>query len=241
MPNSPSTWANSRYLAFYFIMGACLPDTYLTITNTNKRRSSSCKFESHVTAHHDTHRRTRPDHPFPLLITTTTKNPANVENFRIEEMDWSNPIGAALRDAQQAELDARYGESGTEPGIKPSADNIALFVVSYPVPIVDSATPDPSESTPIACGALRKLGEGYMEIKRMYAAPSVRGTGAAQSVITALERYARNIGIKGIKLEAGVLHVEAIRFYARNGYEEIPRFGHYKDVPWSRCFEKNFE
>ncbi|KAJ1307022.1 hypothetical protein OPQ81_008001 [Rhizoctonia solani] len=185
-----------------------------------------------------------PDHPFPLLITTTTiKNSTpNVENFRIEEMDWSNPIGAALRDAQQAELDARYGEPGKEPGIKPSADNIALFVVSYPVPILDSALPDPSESIPIACGALRKLDEGYMEIKRMYAMPSVRGSGAAQSILTALEYYARNTpGIKGLKLETGVLHVEAIRFYIRNGYKEIPRFGHYKDVPWSRCFEKNFE
>ena len=47
----------------------------------------------------------------------------------------------------------------------------------------------------------------------MYAAPSVRGTGAAQSVLTALEHYARNFqGIKGIKLEAGELHVEAIRY-----------------------------
>ncbi|CAE6480686.1 unnamed protein product [Rhizoctonia solani] len=186
-----------------------------------------------------------PDHPFPLLITTTTNTKSstpNVETFRIEEMDWSNPIGAALRDAQQAELDARYGETGKEPGIKPSADNITVFVVSYPVPIVDSATPDPSESIPIACGALRKLDEEYMEIKRMYATPIVRGTGAAQSVLTALEHYARNTqGIKGIKLEAGNLHVEAIRFYIRSGYEEIPRFGHYKDVPWSRCFEKKFE
>ncbi|KAG8682841.1 hypothetical protein FRC11_014318 [Ceratobasidium sp. 423] len=182
-----------------------------------------------------------PPKPFPLLITTTTKSNANVENFRIEEMDWSNPVGAALRDAQQAELDERYGEPGKEPGIKPSADNIVLFVISYPVPILDSDSPDPSETTPIACGALRKLGEGFMEIKRMYAIPSVRGTGAAQSILIALEHYARNTpGIKGLKLETGVLHVEAIGFYARNGYQEIPRFGHYKDVPWSRCFEKNF-
>ncbi|CAE6521528.1 unnamed protein product [Rhizoctonia solani] len=175
-------------------------------------------------------------------------------------MDWSHPVGAALRDAQQAELDARYGEPGEacgvigrvkkgtksgvgkEPGIKPSAENIALFVVSYPVPILESATPDPSESIPIACGALRKLDEECMELKRMYAIPSVRGTGAAQSILTALEHYARNTqGIKVIKLEAGELQVEAMRFYKRNGYEAIARFGHYKDIPWSRCFEKRFE
>ncbi|CAE6405178.1 unnamed protein product [Rhizoctonia solani] len=185
-----------------------------------------------------------PDQPFPLLVTTTiTRNSTpNVENFRIEEMDWSDPVGAALRDAQQAELDARYGETGKEPGIKPSAENIALFVISYPVPIVDSDTPDPSEPIPVACGALRKLDDEYMEIKRMYAIPSARGTGAAQSVLMALEHHARNTqGIKGLKLETGALHVEALRFYPRNGYREIPRFGHYKDVPWSRCFEKSFD
>ncbi|KAF8749106.1 acetyltransferase [Rhizoctonia solani] len=188
-----------------------------------------------------------PDNPFPLLITTTiSKNSQlpHVENFRIEEMNWSNPVGASLRDAQQVELDARYeqGKLGKEPGIKPSSDNIALFVISYPVSILDSNSPDPSESIPIACGALRKLDEDYMELKRMYAIPSVRGSGAALSVLTALERYARKIkGLKGIRLEAGELHVEAIKFYTRNGYKEIERFGNYKDVPWSRCFEKKFE
>ncbi|CAE6403955.1 unnamed protein product [Rhizoctonia solani] len=182
-----------------------------------------------------------PDNPFPLLITTTILKGSqpHVENFRIEEMNWSDPVGAALRDAQQAELDARIGK---EPGIKPSADNIALFVVSYPVPIIDSKSPDPSESVPIACGALRKLDEEYMELKRMYVTPSARGSGAALSILTALEHHARSTkGIKGIKLETGNLHVEAIRFYIRNGYKEIDRFGHYKDVPWSRCFERKFE
>jgi hypothetical protein len=57
------------------------------------------------------------EHPFPLLVTTTTKpksgdGTALLENFRIEEMSWSDPVGAALRDAQQAELDIRYGEPG---------------------------------------------------------------------------------------------------------------------------------
>ncbi|KAG9085574.1 hypothetical protein FS749_004322 [Ceratobasidium sp. UAMH 11750] len=186
--------------------------------------------------------------PWPLLVTTTTK-PKNgegvpsVESFRIEEMRWSDPVGAALRDAQQAELDIRYGEPGKEPGIKPTADNIALFLVAYPIPMIDgSPTPDTVrlESTPVACGSLRDLGDGYMEIKRMYAAPSVRGSGAALSVLLALERYARAIGIKALKLETGNRQQDAMRFYERHGYISIPKFGHYKDVPWSHCYEKIF-
>ncbi|KAG8679354.1 hypothetical protein FRC08_017033 [Ceratobasidium sp. 394] len=186
--------------------------------------------------------------PWPLLVTTTTK-PKNgegvpfVESFRIEEMPWSDPVGAALRDAQQAELDIRYGEPGKEPGIKPTADNIALFLVAYPILIIDgSPTPDTVrlESTPVACGSLRDLGDGYMEIKRMYAVPNVRGTGAALSVLLALERYARAIGIKALKLETGDRQQDAMRFYERHGYISIPKFGHYKDVPWSHCYEKVF-
>ncbi|KAG8710382.1 hypothetical protein FRC09_000165 [Ceratobasidium sp. 395] len=185
--------------------------------------------------------------PWPLLVTTTTK-PKNgdgvplVESFRVEEMPWSDPIGAALRDAQQAELDIRYADSGaSEPGIKPAGDNIALFLIAYPVPIIDSTSSAEtinSESTPVACGSLRDLGEGYMEIKRMYAVQSVRGTGAAVSVLLSLETYARAIGMRALRLETGNRQQEAMKFYERHGYVSIPKFGHYKDVPWSHCYEK---
>ncbi|KAF8597683.1 hypothetical protein BDV93DRAFT_610284 [Ceratobasidium sp. AG-I] len=186
--------------------------------------------------------------PFPLLI-TTSRQPKNgtislVENFRVEEMPWSDPVGAALRDAQQAELDIRYGEPGKEPGIKPTADNIALFLVAYPVPIIDNSNTTAAtklESTPIACGSLRDLGDGYMEIKRMYAVESVRGTGAALSVLIALERYARATGVKVLRLETGDRQQDAMKFYERNGYASIPKFGHYKHVPWSNCYEKTLD
>jgi hypothetical protein len=57
-----------------------------------------------------------------------------------------------------------------EPGTKPSADNITLFLVAYPTPIIDnnnfqSDEVSRIESTPVACGALRHLEEGYMEVK----------------------------------------------------------------------------
>ncbi|KAG9118993.1 hypothetical protein FRC07_006211 [Ceratobasidium sp. 392] len=189
------------------------------------------------------------ENPWPLLVTTTIQPKGGdgvplVESFRVEEMPWTNPIGAALRDAQQAELDIRYGDSGAgEPGIKPTADNIALFLIAYPVPIIDSTSSTDAEaieSTPVACGSLRDLGDGYMEIKRMYAVKSVRGTGAALAVLLALERHARTIGIKALRLETGNRQQDAMKFYERHGYAPIPRFGHYKDVPWSHCYEKVF-
>lgn len=66
------------------------------------------------------------NNPPPLLITTTRKSKNGgqdlVETFRVEEMAWSNPIGAALRNDQVAEIDLRYGEPG-----RLSVDNIPRF------------------------------------------------------------------------------------------------------------------
>jgi hypothetical protein len=55
--------------------------------------------------------------PFPLLVTTTrtpkkNNGPPIVDCFRVEEMPWTHPIGAALRAEQQTEFDVRYGEPG---------------------------------------------------------------------------------------------------------------------------------
>jgi hypothetical protein len=45
----------------------------------------------------------------------------------------------------------------------------------------------------------------------MYAVTNARGTGAALSILMSLEWYARTMGAKGLKLETGMLHVEALR------------------------------
>ncbi|KAH7335834.1 hypothetical protein B0J17DRAFT_616931 [Rhizoctonia solani] len=182
--------------------------------------------------------------PFPVVVTTTRRprdgdeNPL-VERFQVEEMAWSHPIGAALRADQQAEFDVRYGEPGKEPGIKPSAEDVALFVVASPVLVTSDAKLDMGNATPVACAALRKLGDGYFEIKRMYAAPRARGTGAALSVLASLEYYARGLGSRGLRLETGSMQDDARRrFYQKHGYEEIPLFGDYKDAKFSHCYEK---
>jgi hypothetical protein len=59
-----------------------------------------------------------------------------------------------------------YG-SGKEPGVKPSAEDVALFIVAYPVPITNDAREtnfDMETSIPVACAALRNLGDGYFEV-----------------------------------------------------------------------------
>ena len=147
--------------------------------------------------------------------------------WTIEPRPWDDPDGAALRAGQRAELDARYGSDDHEPGTAPSADDIDLFLV---------ALDDTGRA--IACGALRRLDASSAEIKRMFVVPESRGSGVATAVLRALEAAAAQRGWTTLRLETGTEQPDAQRFYSREGYHEIPLFGHYVGSTLSVCFER---
>lgn len=62
--------------------------------------------------------------------------------LNIRQVPWSNPVGADLRRAQQAELDARFGTPDHEPGPPPSSADCAVFLVAY----------DKGSGQPVGCG-----------------------------------------------------------------------------------------
>lgn len=150
-----------------------------------------------------------------------------MRTWTIETRPWDDPAGADLRRRQRAELDARYGSDDHEPGPPPSAADVDVFVVAVG-----------ADDTVIACGALRALGTGAAEIKRMYVAPGMRGSGVAVSVLRALESAAAERGWRTLRLETGTEQPDAQRFYRREGYREIPLFGNYAGSALSVCFER---
>jgi len=91
---------------------------------------------------------------------------------------------------------------------------------------------------PIGCGAIKAFSGDSMEVKRMFVPPARRGMGIASIVLTELEKWAREMGIKKCILETGKKQPEAISLYQKNGYAVIPNFGQYEDVENSVCFEK---
>jgi putative acetyltransferase len=147
----------------------------------------------------------------------------------LTEARWDDDEGVALRLAQRAELDARYGRDDHEPGTPPSAEDISLFLVAR-----DAAT-----GTAIGCGALRALGDERAEIKRMYVVPEARGTGVSVAILQALEDAARERGWRYLVLETGTEQPDAIRFYEREGYERIPNFGAYAGSDISVCYARS--
>ena len=92
---------------------------------------------------------------------------------------------------------------------------------------------------PVACGAIKPLPDGAMEIKRMYTHPDHRGKGLGTRVLQALEQWTSELAATHCRLETGARQSDAIALYLKNGYQPIPNYGQYKGVENSRCFEKN--
>jgi ribosomal protein S18 acetylase RimI-like enzyme len=93
----------------------------------------------------------------------------------------------------------------------------------------------------VAGGALRRLGDGAGEIKRMWTDPRYRGRGYARTVLAELERAALRRGYHTVRLETGNLQLAAIALYASCGYEEISNYGAYGADPRCVSFEKRLD
>ena len=145
--------------------------------------------------------------------------------FVVKAVPWDDPEATVLRAAQRVEIIALYGPD-SEPGLAPSAADIALFVVAY------------ANGRAVGCGGLRPLEPGMAEIKRMYVVPEWRGRGVSGAVLSALEAAARRRGWTTLRLETGPAQTAAIRFYERSGYVRIPGFGPYVGQPMSVCYQR---
>ena len=145
----------------------------------------------------------------------------------VVEREWDHEHGAGLRAAQREEIAERYGTPDSEPGPAPTGDDIALFLVAYT-----------ADGKPAGCGGLRQLDDTSAEIKRMFVDPTQRGTGVSVAVLRELEAAAVRRGWTTLRLETGTEQPDAIRFYTREGYTPIPKFGHYAHSEISLCFEK---
>jgi putative acetyltransferase len=142
---------------------------------------------------------------------------------------WDDPDGVALRAAQRADIIARYG-ADLEPGHRPTAADIAVFVIAY----------DATSGTPIGCGAFRDMpGEPpTVEVKRMYVRPDFRGRKVGRLVLRDLEARAQQRGAVRVRLETGDRQPEAVRLYESAGYRQIAQFGDYVGEPASLCYER---
>lgn len=141
-----------------------------------------------------------------------------------------SPVAHELIAALSAELVAMYPEDvGTV--FRFGEDDVAAgrgaFLIAY------------AGSEPIGCGALRTVGDGVGEVKRMYVRPAARGQGVARAVLAALEAEARRLDFRRLVLETGVRQGPALALYRRAGYADIPSYGEFVGNPLSVCLAKD--
>ncbi|MGZ4270074.1 MAG: GNAT family N-acetyltransferase [Solirubrobacteraceae bacterium] len=83
---------------------------------------------------------------------------------------------------------------------------------------------------PVAGGGLKRLDAEAVEIKRMYVAPAVRGSGVGRALLGALEDVARELGYRAVRLDTGRFQPAALRMYQAAGYRPI---ADYNDNPYA--------
>jgi GNAT superfamily N-acetyltransferase len=120
----------------------------------------------------------------------------------------------------------------------------------YPVESIHGLHPDEMVEFPgvfllarcegevVACGAVRPLDAGLAELKRMYVVPSARRRGFARRLLEELERVARDLDVRLLRLETGVHQPESVALYEAAGYRQIAPYGEYIGNTYSLCYEK---
>ncbi|MDP0399350.1 bifunctional helix-turn-helix transcriptional regulator/GNAT family N-acetyltransferase [Tsukamurella strandjordii] len=82
----------------------------------------------------------------------------------------------------------------------------------------------------VGCGALTFQENGFAEVKRVWAAPTVRGMGLGRRIMAELESRARDAGVRTVRLDTNAGLTEAIALYRALGYREVER---YNDNPYA--------
>lgn len=90
----------------------------------------------------------------------------------------------------------------------------------------------------VAGMAALRIDDGWGEVKAVFVDPGMRGNGVARALMDELEAVARSEGLARLRLETGNLHTDALAFYLRLGWVEIPRFDPYPINETSIFFEK---
>ena len=134
----------------------------------------------------------------------------------IEPRHPDHPDAAALVARYFAELSARLGGFDPQRDPRPASEftpPAGLFLVLYD-----------DDGRALACGGLKRLALGTMEIKQMFVVPEARGRGLGRKILATLEEAARAMRADRVLLDTAAPLNEAQRLYEASGYRRIPPY-----------------
>jgi GNAT superfamily N-acetyltransferase len=102
-----------------------------------------------------------------------------------------------------------------------------------PDPVLDTDLDDPAAAYAalwivvdgddvVGSVALRELGDGTVLLKRMYLRPAARGHGTGKQLLGVALGWAREHGVRSIRLDTSERMVAAQRLYEAHGFRRIP-------------------
>jgi putative acetyltransferase len=145
----------------------------------------------------------------------------------VQRVDVTHPGFRALVLELDADLRARYGAAQDDYAVFNGLGDLQTAVVL-------------SDTTAfVACGCFRPFDTSAVELKRMFVRADRRGRGFAGEVLAEIERWVAELGYTSIVLETGIRQDEAIAFYGKHGFVDIPLFGPYVGMTLSRCMQKS--
>jgi GNAT superfamily N-acetyltransferase len=154
-----------------------------------------------------------------------------VTDFDIRPSRYGAATARELVAAALADLAGRYGGAGDETPVETVEFDPpnGLFMIAW------------RDGLPIGCAGWRSHGtsDDVAELKRLYVAPSARGTGVASALLVAVQEAARSEGRTRMILECGDQQPEAIALYEKSGFERIDDFGFYRGYPDVRSYGRD--
>lgn len=142
-----------------------------------------------------------------------------VTAFRIEPVRTSGTLDAIrllFREYEASlDIDLAYQDFESE---------LAGLPGKYAPPGGDLLLATTTDGEPIACAALRAMGDGACEMKRLYVRPEARGLGAGRALLSALIKTARTLGYREMWLDTLPTMQAAQQLYRRHSFVEASAY-----------------
>ena len=144
---------------------------------------------------------------------TNGKDKDFIENCRLLDMDLDRRVGRAIKRDKYK----KYNQ----------LDEIQEAIVVY------------EDNKPVGGGAIRRYDDENVELKRVFVHTEYQGRGIGGRLVSLLIEWAMELGYKRMILETGELLAESCAVYKKLGFEVIPNYGPYADMPESLCMAKD--
>lgn len=144
---------------------------------------------------------------------TDGRNQDFIENCRLLDMDLDRRVGKKIeRDKYK-----KYNR----------LDEITEAIVVY------------EDKRVIGGGAIRRYDNENAELKRVFVHPEYQGRGIGSRLVSLLIEWAVELGYRRMIFETGELLAESCAVYRKLGFQVIPNYGPYADMPESLCMAKD--